>query len=348
MTVQVEAGAAIPLTTVPASGAAQNLVPGGYKVTLSANCTFALAGAGAGVLSSIELYIFQAAVGGPFTIAFPGSVVWVGGVAPTMPTAAGSLLYINLSSIDGGATWLGSGGAPRSSLSTSAMQKAQANHPVQIGSDGNTWTDMDTPGTWSPALTVTPSANCQALVSGLCAPFVDTLLPLPQAILGASVAGGTVTLTVASTAGFNAGQPIVVTGIAGFTTNNPNGSFLITSIVDATHLTYVPVLPPTGGPAGAAGTVANTVGNVGLQIGLYAGGGVYPSGTDPEQFTQITFVSTYTPVVVGLSAVLALAAGIAYSFKLRWRSNANYPAPAKLYGAPGNAALRIDAQLVYP
>jgi putative membrane protein len=96
-----------------------------------------------------------------------------------------------------------------------------------------------------------------------------------QAITGVTYVTTTITATVASTAGLAVGQPITVAGITGFATNNPNdpnGGFVVASIVDATHLTYVVPLAPTGA-YGSGGTVVATSeidGLLALQGGISA------------------------------------------------------------------------------
>lgn len=67
-----------------------------------------------------------------------------------------------------------------------------------------------------------------------------------QTATGVTNSGTTVTMTVASTANMAVAQPLVITGITGFTTNNPNGSYNVNSVVDATHFTYVVASAPTG------------------------------------------------------------------------------------------------------
>src|SRR5437660_289611 len=71
--------------------------------------------------------------------------------------------------------------------------------------------------------------------------------PTVLAITGATNAGTTVTAAVASSAALSPGQVINVSGITGFTTNNPNGNGLsVASVPDGTHFTYVVPLAPTG------------------------------------------------------------------------------------------------------
>lgn len=68
--------------------------------------------------------------------------------------------------------------------------------------------------------------------------------------------GTTCTATVPSTAGFQLGQSVVVAGAAGFTTNNPNGTWTITSIAsNGTQFNFVASLAPTGSYTANSGTL---------------------------------------------------------------------------------------------
>lgn len=74
--------------------------------TLDANCTFTLnvpTGTGA---ATLELYLTQDGTGSR-TITWPGSVIWPGGTAPTLSTAAASVDRIILETLDGGTNWYG-------------------------------------------------------------------------------------------------------------------------------------------------------------------------------------------------------------------------------------------------
>lgn len=74
-------------------------------VTLTANCTFTLAGAVAGRVTALELVLTQDATGSRI-VTWPASVRWAGG-APTLSTAANAVDRIVLVSYNGGTTWYG-------------------------------------------------------------------------------------------------------------------------------------------------------------------------------------------------------------------------------------------------
>lgn len=69
--------------------------------------------------------------------------------------------------------------------------------------------------------------------------------PTVTALSAVSNVTTTVTATVASASGLTVGQTIDVSGITGFTTNNPNGRSTIATIAGTT-ITYVVALAPTG------------------------------------------------------------------------------------------------------
>lgn len=77
-------------------------------------------------------------------------------------------------------------------------------------------------------------------------PLISDKRPTPHIITAVANAGATVTATIDSTVGMFVGQLVTIAGIAGFTTNNPNGLVTVASIVDATHFTYVVLAAPTG------------------------------------------------------------------------------------------------------
>jgi hypothetical protein len=76
-----------------------------------------------------------------------------------------------------------------------------------------------------------------------------------QNITGVTFASTTITATVSSTTGLVAGQPITVAGITGFTTNNPNGTYVVNTVPSGTTFTYVAAAAPTGSYS-SGGTVA--------------------------------------------------------------------------------------------
>lgn len=65
-------------------------------------------------------------------------------------------------------------------------------------------------------------------------------------ISACTVASGVVTFTTGSTAQLTPGEAVTVTGVTGFTTNNPNGTFIVNTIPSTTTFTVIPALAPTG------------------------------------------------------------------------------------------------------
>lgn len=91
------------------TGSTETFDPGAGNVhtaTLDANCTFTLTAPASGTSCVIELYLTQDGTGSR-TVTWPGSVVWVGGSAPTLSTAAAAVDRIILETLNGGTTWFG-------------------------------------------------------------------------------------------------------------------------------------------------------------------------------------------------------------------------------------------------
>jgi hypothetical protein len=87
----------------------------------------------------------------------------------------------------------------------------------------------------------------------------DAVTSTPVTITAMTNVGTTVTATVASSPLY-VGQQIVVAGVAGFTTNNPNGTWTVASITGgipgaATQFTFVVTAAPTGAYTASSGTV---------------------------------------------------------------------------------------------
>ncbi len=78
-----------------------------FNITLVGNTTFAFSGATNSKACAIGLYLRQDATGGR-TVAWPASVKWAGGTAPTLTTTASALDILVFESLDGGTTWYGS------------------------------------------------------------------------------------------------------------------------------------------------------------------------------------------------------------------------------------------------
>lgn len=102
-------GQAILSTVNPASGAVTlNMTAAdAFAVTLTGNVTFTFAGSQAGYSSSFVLYLYQDSTGGR-SVTWPGSVSWIGGSQPSIPTTANSLTILVFETINNGTTWYGS------------------------------------------------------------------------------------------------------------------------------------------------------------------------------------------------------------------------------------------------
>jgi hypothetical protein len=103
----VHSGGQETISVVAASGSTETLdLTNGnvHDVTLTANCTLTLTGATAGVACSMAVLLRQDASGSR-TVTWPASVEWVGGVAPTLQTAANTWDWVALVTLDGGTTW---------------------------------------------------------------------------------------------------------------------------------------------------------------------------------------------------------------------------------------------------
>jgi hypothetical protein len=75
---------------------------------LTENTTFTLSNPSpTGKLCSIQIEIKQDGSSGAYTVAWPASVKWPGGTAPTISTSNDAIDLITLSTIDAGTTWLG-------------------------------------------------------------------------------------------------------------------------------------------------------------------------------------------------------------------------------------------------
>jgi hypothetical protein len=89
-----------------------------HSATLNAaTVTFTFTGATSGLLASMVLELAQDGTGGRL-VTWPGSVVWPGGVAPTLSVAASAVDILTFFSRDGGTTWYGfpTGGGTGSAL----------------------------------------------------------------------------------------------------------------------------------------------------------------------------------------------------------------------------------------
>jgi hypothetical protein len=74
---------------------------------MTGNVTFTFTGANSSVACGFTLYLSQDGTGGR-NASWPGSVVWIGGLAPSLPSAPGSLSVLVFQTVNGGTTWYGS------------------------------------------------------------------------------------------------------------------------------------------------------------------------------------------------------------------------------------------------
>jgi hypothetical protein len=115
---------------------------------------------------------------------------------------------------------------------------------------------------------------------------------------GVTNSGTTITATVASTIGLVVGQQVVISGITGFATNNPNGTVTLTGVnLNSSQIIYTVASAPTGGP-GIGGQVVATQ--------TIPAGGVTNSGT-----TITATIASTAGLVVGQQAVVSGVTGFA-------------------------------------
>jgi hypothetical protein len=97
------------LSTVASSGTTEtiDLTAGNvHDVTLTDDCTFTFASVAAGRARSFTLLLRQGA-SPPHLATWPGSVVWAGGVAPTLSTTLAAVDVLTFFTLDGGTIWYG-------------------------------------------------------------------------------------------------------------------------------------------------------------------------------------------------------------------------------------------------
>ena len=97
------------VTNASASGAVTlNLASGNvFALTLTGAVTLTFSGATSGVACSFTLYLTENSTGG-YGVTWPGSVSWLGGVAPVLNTAANAVNLLVFETVTGGSTWYGS------------------------------------------------------------------------------------------------------------------------------------------------------------------------------------------------------------------------------------------------
>lgn len=76
-------------------------------LTLDDSPTLTFTGAASGVACGFTLILRQDGTGGR-TVTWPTSVVWPGGVAPTLTSTAAAVDVFTFFTVDNGSTWLGS------------------------------------------------------------------------------------------------------------------------------------------------------------------------------------------------------------------------------------------------
>ncbi len=102
-------GAGDVISTVSAAGATEtiDLVDGNvHDITLTANCTFTFATVDNTKARSFTMFLRQDGTGG-WLATWPGSVVWNGGVAPTLSTDPNAVDVFAFVTLDGGIIWYG-------------------------------------------------------------------------------------------------------------------------------------------------------------------------------------------------------------------------------------------------
>lgn len=77
-----------------------------HTATLNANCTFTFAAVTSGKACSFTMLLTQDGTGSRL-VTWPGSVVWQGGTAPVLATAAASVDILTFFTLDGGTVWYG-------------------------------------------------------------------------------------------------------------------------------------------------------------------------------------------------------------------------------------------------
>jgi hypothetical protein len=89
---------------------------GWHSATVDMASTFTFSGATSGIVASMILELAE----GGFAVTWPGSVVWPGGVAPTLSASGTDLL--TFFSRDGGTTWYGFMAGGGSAVTAAAVQ----------------------------------------------------------------------------------------------------------------------------------------------------------------------------------------------------------------------------------
>lgn len=107
----VSQNSGISVTTINPVLATQSLAlpsfaGGAFAITLTQNTTLSITGASSSVEANVDIWLTQDVVGSR-TVTWPGSITWLAGSAPTLPTGPGLSMLVSLVSKDGGTTWYG-------------------------------------------------------------------------------------------------------------------------------------------------------------------------------------------------------------------------------------------------
>jgi hypothetical protein len=161
-------------------------------LTLTGNITsLAFSNVPAAGAVSLSLYLKQDSTGGR-AVAWPGSVSWLGGVAPTVDLTPAHTTLVVLTTLDGGTTWYGSAAAGAPSL------------PLAIASGGTGSSVRSFAGLLTPTAVKTGAYTAQPGDLAVCdttsAGFTVTLIAAPAdlTVAGVKYAKGTHAVTVAT------------------------------------------------------------------------------------------------------------------------------------------------------
>jgi hypothetical protein len=110
--ITVFAANTIPVTVNSTASGTVNLDPAARElsVTMTGNCTFTFTPSvtlTSGSSCVFSVYLYQDGTGG-WTTTWPGSVSWLGTIAPSLPTAPGSVTLLVFETFNTGTTWYGS------------------------------------------------------------------------------------------------------------------------------------------------------------------------------------------------------------------------------------------------